>query len=242
MSEGPQPIAPIERVSSTTEVARRLLDYIRDNNLGAGHKLPSERILTEQLRVTRSTLREALAALDLLGVIVSRQGSGNFLTDTPSELLPQAIEWGLMLGRQRTLDIAEARQHIEVAVTTLAARRSTPEQLAVLSSKLAAMEAAQTSTDQLMEADIEFHLQIARMAENSVLADILHSVRALLRVWIRRGLSADEETGANTVHEHRMILDAIASGDEDLAAKAMAAHMRSAYVRLEASFHDDMPR
>ncbi|SDZ56670.1 FadR/GntR family transcriptional regulator [Herbiconiux ginsengi] len=238
MSGDLQPIAPIERLSATTEVARRLLDYIRENELGSGSKLPSERILSDQLRVTRSTLREALAALDLLGVIVSRQGSGNYLADTPSELLPQAIEWGLMLGRRRTLDLAEARQHIEVAVATLAARRATPEQLTALTAQLAVMDAAQDRPDDLMEADIEFHIQIARIADNSVLTDILTSVRSLLRIWIRRGLTADQDTGHNTIREHQKILEAITARDEELARQVMTDHMRSAYLRLEASFQE----
>lgn len=239
VSEELRPIVPIERLSATTEVARRLLDYIRTNDLGPGSKLPSERLLVDQLKVTRSTLREAMAALDLLGVIVSRQGSGNYLAETPSELLPQAIEWGLMLGRRRTLDLAEARQHIEVTVASLAAQRGSPGQLTVLTDLFSDMKSARANPDDLMEADVEFHLQIAHMAENSVLADILNSVRSLLRVWIRRGLTADKNTGENTIREHKKILDAIVSRDETRAAQAMSDHMHSAYLRLEASFWDN---
>ena len=233
------PLTPITRVSMTAQVAHALLEYVKDNDLGPGSKLPPERRLASDLAVARSALREALAALDLLGVVVSRHGSGTYLTNEPSELLPQAIEWGLMLGRQRTLDLAEARSHIEVDVAGLAAQRASSGEITELDSILSKMKSAHSNPDLLLEADVEFHLYVAEMAKSSVLGDMLGSIQSLLRVWIRRGLSADSDSAAtSTVDEHQAIFDAVAARDQDGARAAMQQHMTSAYRRLVASLHN----
>ncbi len=235
MPEERTQLEPIVRASTATEVAHRLLEYVRSAKLGPGSKLPPERQLASELGVPRSALREALAALDLLGITISRQGSGNYLNDEPSELLPQTIEWGLMLGRQRTLDLAEARRHIEADVAGLAAERGTPEEIATLYKLLERMDAVRGDPDQLVEADVEFHMHIANMAKNSVLSDILRSVRSLLRVWIRRGLASQPDSATQTLQEHRAVCEAIAAGNGPAATHAMANHMTSAYQRLNLS-------
>jgi DNA-binding FadR family transcriptional regulator len=239
MGNQQEPLKPIERISTTSQVAHRLLDYVKSSDLGPGSKLPPERQLATELAVARSALREALAALDLLGVVESRQGSGTYISDEPSELLPEAIEWGLMLGRQRTLDLAEARRHIEVDVAQLAAQRGSHEEIAALGDILSRMETARSDPDQVLEADVEFHLAIATMAKSSVLADILTSVRSLLRVWIRRGLTMESDPAADTLEEHRAVYTAIASRDEAAAREAMTRHMTSAYRRLVMSLHEE---
>jgi GntR family transcriptional regulator, transcriptional repressor for pyruvate dehydrogenase complex len=227
----------MNRSSMASQVAHLLLDYVKDNNLGPGDRLPPERILATELQVARSALREALAALDLLGVVVSRQGSGTYLNDQPSELLPEAIEWGLMLGQQRTLDIAEARRMVEIDIAQLAAQRGTHEEIAELEQILGEMEATRGEPDLLIEADVRFHAAIAAMSKSTVLADILNSVRSLLRVWIRRGLTVESSLAEDTIAEHQAIFTAIASRDEHAARDAMSKHMTSAYRRLVLSLH-----
>lgn len=228
-------MSPIPRVSTTSEVARRLLQYVREAELGAGSRLPSERQIAGDLGVARSAVREALAALDLLGVIVSRQGSGNYLSDTPSELLPQAIEWGLMLGKQRTLDLAEARRHLEVTTARLAAERISPDGAKELETALHRMISARDEPNELTEADINFHMVIASLARNSVLSDILHNIQSLLRVWIGRGLTRDALHADATIAEHRAVCNAIVAGDVEEAGAAMAKHMQAASERLAGS-------
>ena len=88
-----------------------------------GDRLPSERELSRTFGVGRSAVRDALKPLTLLGIIDVRQGDGTYLRATESELLPKAVEWGLLLGQPGALDLVEARRHIEVALATLAAQR-----------------------------------------------------------------------------------------------------------------------
>lgn len=230
----------IERSSITTEVARRLLDYVRSGRVGPGERLPSERQLALDLGVGRSAVREALAALDMLGVIATRQGSGSFLSATASSMLPQTIEWALMLGDRHTVDLVEARSQIEVVLAGLAAERAQEDDVAELTRLLQEMveSIGDGDGDRLADADLRFHLHIASAAGNSVLAEVLRSIRSLLRVWITRGLTADDEHARNTIDEHRRILDGIAGKDRDGARMAMTEHMQSAAERLYKALAD----
>ena len=229
-------LSALSRESPVTEIARVLLGQLLNGHIAPGTRLPSERQLAQTLDVGRSAIREALKALDVLGLIEVRQGDGTYLKGDSSDLLPQAIEWGLMLGQPRTQDLVEARRHLEVVITRLAAERIDADGLAALERNLATMREAPT-TAEFVEADIAFHMTLARAGGNSVLNDVLHSVRALLRVWIRRAI-AEAGSVDRTCAEHRRVLDALAAHDPDAAAAAMHDHMQAANTRLQASLAD----
>lgn len=225
------------------EITQKLLDQLSSGELQPGRRLPSERDLAERLGVGRATVREALATLENLGVLVTRQGSGSFFTGNTSTLLPQTIEWGLLLNRRETHDLVEARAMLEVTTAQLATERATAEDLGRLNDRLEAMEAARSRPEELVDADMQFHFEIARISGNSVIAAMLHSIRGLLEVWIRRA-SQGEERVSKTIAEHRRILDAISTGNIDMARGAMRVHMDSASARLHASLalSDEQPK
>lgn len=154
-----------------------------------------------------------------------------------SDLLPQAIDWGLLLGERQTHDLVETRQHLEAVTARLAAERATDGDAALLRHRLDRMRETAESVPDFIEADVEFHLEVARIAGNTVLRDILHSVRALLRVWIQRAVGADGDTAA-TLAEHVAVFEAIERRDPDAAATAMGTHMQSASDRLQRSLSD----
>jgi DNA-binding FadR family transcriptional regulator len=230
--------APVARTTSTSEVAHRILAQVTNGTLTPGSRLPSERVLAESLKVGRSTVREALAALDLLGIIETRQGAGNFIRESSSDLLPQSIEWGLMLGRPRTLDLVEARHHLEIINAGLAAERGDEEQRERLLASFESMIHLAGAPADFVEADVAFHFEIASMAGNSVLSDILSSVRSLLQVWVTRAAAGKEHT-LDTLNEHRAIMDAVINHDSDAARAAMAAHMDRAGARLQESIRSE---
>src|SRR5438874_2656896 len=89
---------PVERLSTASLVARQLLEELSKESFSPGTRLPSERDLAQMLGVGRSTLREAISALELLGIIEIRPGSGSYLKADSSQLLSQALKWGLALG------------------------------------------------------------------------------------------------------------------------------------------------
>lgn len=227
-------LSPIAPVSMTREVAGRLIDYISASGLQPGGRLPAERKLAEELRISRSAVRETLAALEVLGLIESRPGSGTYLRTNSSDLLPTVINWALAFRQTRTLDLVETRAHLEVVIVGLAAQRRTSDGIARLGAHLAKMNDSSTSLAEFVEADVAFHLEIAEMANNSALTDILHSVRSLLQVWVERAVKSDGQTEP-TIHEHRHVYNAIVDGDVEAAKAAMQEHMDSASARLRRS-------
>lgn len=227
-------LRPIARESTVSDVAKRLLDQLTEGNLAPGTRLPSERVLAEALDVGRSTIREALAALDILGVIEIRPGSGSYLRGQGSALLPQTINWGLMLGMPSILDLIEVRAHLEVMTAQLAAERATDEDVTRLRGHLKRMSEAVDDSNIFVEADVAFHFETAAIARNSVLIDILHSIRALLQVWIKHAIR-DEGSAAITLAEHTAVYEAIRDRDSESAARTMHAHMDAASARLRGS-------
>ena len=223
-------VAPIRREPLATEIARRLVEFILSGQVEPGTRMPSERALAEAFGVGRSAMREALKALSLIGLIEVRQGDGTYLRKADSALLPELIEWGLLLGEQRTMDLVEARQEIEVIIAGLAARRRSEADLADLRTILARMGAA-PDVMAFVDADVQFHLRLADACGNSALRDIHASVQALLRTWITRVLTASGDS-VPSYEEHIPIVAAIESGDPGAAQAAMAAHMSSAAGRL----------
>jgi GntR family transcriptional repressor for pyruvate dehydrogenase complex len=227
-------VAPIRRDSPVSQVARRLLDELTAGEQRPGTRLPSERRLAETLGVGRSAIREAIAVLEVLGIVEVRVGSGTYVRGTVSDLLPQAIDWGLMLGERHTRDLVEARRHLEAVTARLAAQRATDDDVARLRVRLDRMRETAQAVAEFTEADVEFHLEVARIAGNTVLRDVLHSVRALLRVWIQRAVGADGDTAA-TLAEHDAVFRAVERKDPQAAAAAMEEHMERASARLERS-------
>ncbi|WP_218107748.1 FadR/GntR family transcriptional regulator [Streptomyces sp. MnatMP-M27] len=111
------------------ELTRRLLDYLLSGELTPGQRIPSERQLAEALSTGRSTVREAIKSLSLLGLLEQRVGDGTYLSRSTSALLRQVIEWGILLGEKRLEDLLEARHHLEVQLAGWAAERRSNEQL-----------------------------------------------------------------------------------------------------------------
>jgi GntR family transcriptional repressor for pyruvate dehydrogenase complex len=225
---------PIERKTIVTEITRRLLDYLFSGELKPGDKLPAERQLSDAIGVGRSSLREALKALTVLGLLEVRQGDGTYLKKAHSDLLPQVIEWGILLGEKSTADLVEAREKIEIVIAGLAAERRTPQQLAELGEILKQMQAHAQNKDTkaYTEADVAFHFKLAEMAQNAILSGILSSIRSLLRVWI---ISVIESAGDAqfSYDEHTPIYEAVERGDAALAQRRMEEHMKSASGMLK---------
>jgi DNA-binding FadR family transcriptional regulator len=225
-------LSPVERQSTVGAVAKQLLQLLTEGNYSPGTRLPPERQLATSLGVGRSTLREALAALDVLGLVDVRPGSGTYLAADSSELLPQAIKWGLMLRQPRTRDLVEVREYLEVVTARLAAERATDDDIERLRQTVAAMRAAGDDVGAFVKADIAFHFEAARIAANTVLQDILFSIQSLLTAWFDRTLRVPG-TIAATLAEHEAVFDAIASRSPELAERHMKALMDAADLRLK---------
>lgn len=228
-------LAPMEQGSVVSEVAERLLAYFTSGDIAPGTRLPAERNLAASLGVGRSAVREALAALEILGIVIVKPGSGTYLRDGISELLPRTLSWGLMLGEPRTRELVELRSGLEVQAVELAAARVTDAALNRMRDHIDSMAKNLDNLAAFVEADAAFHKEIAASSGNLVLQELLQSIRSLLRIWVDRALT-DEGHAAAALAEHEAIFKALESRDSSAVSATMRSHMKTASRRLLAGF------
>ena len=209
----------------TDEAIIRIKEMLLSGELKAGDRLPPEKELSERLGLSRSSLREAVKALDLIRVLDVRRGDGTYVTSLEPNLLTEAIAFVVDLHQDSSvLELFEVRRILEPASAGLAAARMSPDQLEALRQSIAAAH-DETSVEDLVAHDLEFHGLIAAAAGNTYLCSLLEglsssTVRA--RVW--RGITQDRAV-SRTLSEHHAIADALARGDAELARALMTVHI-----------------
>ena len=218
--------APRRKLAET--VAQQVLEAVRD--LPAGTRLPSERELTQQLGVGRSTVREALQGLAMMGVIEIRHGQGVFVADRPA--IAGDAERSLP-PKEVTDELLEARRIVEVELARLAAERRTEGDLTKMQSLLDTHRAdLAAGRGPIMQAS-QFHLLVADAAKNQILADV---VRPFFRLMLERGPQLYETTDGYAqweLEQHTGIADAIRAGNGELARTRMLEHVSSMADRYE---------
>jgi len=213
------------RVAVTDEAIEKIKDMIVRGELTPGSRLPPEKDLAERLGLSRSSMREAVKALEVIRVLDVRRGDGTYVTSLEPKLLLEAVSFVVDLHDDDSLlEIFAVRRVLESHATGLAAQRAGDDDVTDLEAEIGGV-ATDTDIQSLVEHDVRFHSAIARLAGNDYLASLLESltsqtVRA--RVW--RGLT---QAGAveRTLAEHRAILDAIADHDIELATSLAQVHI-----------------
>lgn len=214
--------APRKKLAET--VAQQILEAVRE--LPPGTRLPPERELTKRLGVGRSTVREALNGLAMIGVVEIRHGQGVFVTE-PSRITEGLEDERSLPPKAMTDELLEARRIVEVELARLAAERRTEADLAKMQTLLDAHRAdLDAMRGPVMEAS-QFHLLVADAAKNQILADV---VRPFFRLMLERGPQLYETTEGYAqweLEQHQSICDAIRSGDGELARRRMLEHVTS---------------
>lgn len=229
---------PNTRTSLSDGIVEQVVDLISRDVLKPGDRLPSERELCKRLGVGRSSLREALRSLAVMGIIDGRVGAGTFVSNSNKRYLEKTLQWGLLLDRKRVQDLIETRLMLESQTAFLAAQRVTPENIKTIEETLRGMEASIAQPDKYLEFDLQFHLTIARATQNSILYSLLSMIRGYLQEWIKGSLAEPSTDGTDTraklsLLEHQKILDALRKGDADQAQQAMTEHILSSSVDLQ---------
>jgi GntR family transcriptional regulator, transcriptional repressor for pyruvate dehydrogenase complex len=219
-------LEPIQRTPLIDEVVVRLRELIESSRYAPGDRLPSERSLSEDLRVGRSTIREALRTLEALGLIELRQGRGAFVSakDPAADDRPPFADWPSSY-RWRIADVIEARVELESGTAALAAGRRREENLRRMRAALDEFDHASARRDlsALVLADVAFHDAIAECA-NPVLASLLRSMRSQ-GIRSRSTSLRRRERWASVRERHEAIYEAIAARDPEQAAKRMESHL-----------------
>lgn len=217
-------IEPIARVKLGETVLKRLLGLFSGRQLNPGDQLPAERALAEQLGVSRVTIREALKALSAMGLIEMRHGRGTFVRSHAPGALTRPITASLAFPGVSVLELVEARRVIELHTVGQAALYRGKEDLAKLSGILDGMEKAFGSPERYIDLDTEFHLTIARCAENRALLILLEAIRDILRDDLIGSVRPSGKAAMYGRH-HREIYGAIRAKNAKFAQRIMASHL-----------------
>lgn len=219
--------SPIKNTKVYEQVMNQIKEMINKGTLKKGDKLPSERDLVEQLQVSRASIREALRALEVIGLIECRQGEGNFIKSSFQDNLFEPLSIMYMLEGTNPGEILELRKIMEVEASGLAAKRITDEQLKELKE---IMERFENCEDEEMNAiiDKEFHYKIAEYSGNVLIFNILRTVSLLVDDFIkdaRKLIIAQQDNKETLLSQHKEIYLAIEVHSSVAARKFMRQHL-----------------
>jgi GntR family transcriptional regulator, transcriptional repressor for pyruvate dehydrogenase complex len=215
---------PIERTTLSAATFERLITNVVHGTWKAGQQIPTERILCQQLGIARNSLREALKAMELIGMLESRVGEGTFVCPR-SEFLSRPLLWAFTgTDHAELADLMEARALMEANLAGLAAERATTEELKRIEETIHAMEKHIAGSETVLESDMAFHLYVGQAAHNEVLANAAQLLRNVLKYWIHLKLMVGR-IPAQALERHREIYQAIRNRDADASRALMQEHL-----------------
>jgi GntR family transcriptional repressor for pyruvate dehydrogenase complex len=217
-------VRPLRRRGLASELADELVDLIASSS-SAEVTLPPERELRDQFAVSRNVLREALAALDQMGLVETRGKTRIGLTPRArAQQLARLAPPTQTTTRELMLDPLEVRRILEPETAALAAERMGPAAVREMEQWETLLEEAAARGESVMEYDAGFHVAIARATGNQMLIDLVAAVADALRR--SRELSfRPRDAEERAMADHQRILDAIRAGDSERARRAMRAHL-----------------
>src|SRR5436305_9567599 len=177
-------VTPLVRTTLAASAFEQLISHVVNGDWKAGDRIPPERELCQQLGIARTSLREALKAMELIGMLDSRVGDGTFVCPR-SEFLSRPLLWAFTGTDHAELrDIMEAREFLEQDLAGLAAERASESEIEAIAAAVSQMERCIAEGTSTLESDMQFHLAIARAAHNEVLRNAVQLLRNLLRQWL----------------------------------------------------------
>ena len=218
-------------------VFERMLRAIKSGAYRPDERLPTEHELANEFEVSRPIIREALRRLREQGLIYSRRGAGSFVRALG---LREPLGFGQLENVADLLNCYEFRMTLEPAAAAAAAVRHDKESLAAIKRALELLRDATNRQAHREDADYQFHLAIARAAQNNYFSTAMEALKDHIAVGMKfHGASVKREaTGlAKVFGEHEAIADAITRGDQEAARQLMLDHLKGSRARLFQSSH-----
>ncbi|CAN5474104.1 FadR/GntR family transcriptional regulator [soil metagenome] len=215
------PLRPVTRPRLYEQVARQILDWVRESGLTAGERLPPERELATRLGVSRATIAQALVAMEVIGVVAVRHGDGAVLLDTSGTT---KVVDALRQHAQRLPEIIEARDALESKLAGLAAARRTQDDLTRIDEALAAMELDIEAGGRGVQGDELFHAAVTTAGHSALLERLMGEISELVKETRLESL-AQPDRPAESLAGHRRIATAIRAQDVAAASTAMSDHV-----------------
>ncbi len=222
---------PVRTKRVYMHIVDQIIGLVRQGQFTAESQLPPERELAEQLGISRASLREALSALQLLGVVETRSGQGTFVcADAPSTIL--RLDASLLYqDLESPFAILQARQAVEPGIAAIAARQRSNEAMQRLVEIQGLAESDPHGKYLSSEGDRSFHLAVAEATENPVLVSMMSTVYELMgqKLWLllRDATASAPDRLRQYAMQHRRVCKAIESQDAEAAASCMREHLES---------------
>jgi len=217
----------IKRKSLVDHVVERLFEFIINERLQPGDRLPTENQLADQLKVGRGTIREAVGALSFIGIVEVRPKTGTRLLVSSSELKEKPFIRNTSKKPERVEELVEARIMLEQAIVELASKKARSEDIEQIRKYLDLIKNTPPDhLERLIKLDISFHFAISKASHNSILNKFLLELRPLMLQWMRQTHRIAQRTDVTTmIREHEEILTAIDEHDVDKARLALTKHL-----------------
>lgn len=230
---------PVNRNSLSDAIVEQIIDLISRGVLKPGERLPSEKELCLRFGVGRTSIREGLRSMAVMGILDGRVGEGTFVSADSRKYLEKALQRGLLIDRKSVNDLVETRLMLESQTAHAAAARATEENLQEIEEALEGMRRSLDRPEEYLEHDLRFHLAIARATQNQILYNLLSMTRGYLQTWISESLSkpSARKMRARTessVREHQKILQALRKRKPEQARQAMTEHILSSSLDFQA--------
>lgn len=230
VSEKPDSSQNVSRLINT--LTMHFADEIFNGRLKRGDQIEPERVLAQKLNVGRSSIREALKILHVLGMIDIRPGQGTFLSGTDENFFVIPLSWSLFLDGIQVQSILEVRDILEQKAAELAAQSQDEVKMAKLGEVFQECRKAYEEHDvkRFLELDIEFHIAIADLSGNPIILAEIQTIRNLLKHVSETGMASDEQV-RQIFLEHQKIYGSIISCDAKQAKELMASHIVNSSFR-----------
>ena len=229
---------PIKAKKIYEEIVEQIRGMITGGELKPGDRLPAERDMAESLGVSRASVREALTALETVGILDIRPGEGTFVRRTSDSETFESLTLLLSVEQTPEVQMMEVRRILETESAALAAKRGTGADLQKIQDSLLVMKTAD-SISEAVDADVRFHFAIAEATKNSVLLRIMNTVADLMHQTFRQDrekLYSNPLLGARVIAEHEAILEAIQARNPDEAWAKMLEHINNIESSIGSSF------
>ena len=214
----------IKRRRLYQDIVGQVQGFIQAGLLKPGDRLPAERELAERLQVSRSSLREAMRALELQGLVVSRPGAGTFVSTDSLDTLNAIIVSSLTGARNTLNNIFEVRHLLEPQIAALAAERATQEDTQRMADALEQQERQLARGETGVEGDTAFHFAVVQATQNWALVQVMSTISDILRQSRDQSLQTPGRP-QRSLASHKQMLDMIQERDVEGAMSAMEHHI-----------------
>lgn len=221
----------IKKKSALEIVIKQIKNEIKNGNLNPGEKLPSERELSNQIGVSRTTVREAVKALSFSGYLKSIQGKGIYVLDTANKY-DVIIDFFSKLSDYSLNELLEARAMLEGEFARMATIKANQEEIILLEKIFEEMNDTKNLNDFFVK-DLAFHLTIADATHNPIMSGIMKILIEMIYKETRKIIATTKYTRDNTVRITRKLIQAIKQQNAEKAKELMAEHIRDVIVSLK---------